>query len=582
KQEWSRRESPASITKPPTQRNGKTPAISDSLVAYLPNGQSQRSSIDEGVQQMYTDSGSLGSLSALSSQRSSFSRQAPTQVQRNMRELSMEISTAGGAEIRNRLRQVGDMPLWSAPVTRRSVSLLQNHVTGPEHLESIVEDGSGAHYRLPDAGTQSVGRGSRDRGTRPSGNMPVLSPRAPMYMPAYYAYLQGSSGAPTSWSRQGSSYFPGPANAVIGSPWQGPVPGSIQMSRSSIDAGTGSIWTAMGGSGSSALEQAKTIDPLQVDILYRLLYRLGILAVESDTEAVLPSFEYFVAHQDDDLSSYRIHRASTVSVGSMQHYSAASRDQQLQQAMTSLNGASSLPQMPESEMAAAAARDGTKTNPRTNAINESEVDNDKALNVEMRPTHATVSMPLGSPVGSPTFRSRSVSPSLVQSTLAAAMSLDRQAQSTSPRMHASLATVDDEQPSLHMAAMPEKDIPDMQLSLALNEPPVPLYLTEDMSQQHLVAILAMLVRQLECAVDVLDNRMHEDARAKRMSPMYTRNDSKMDGGIPSDGALQSALEQVSKESHGLASAGIEWTKEHVLSALESYLNRLMSSTHQPE
>ncbi|KAJ2114286.1 cysteinyl-tRNA synthetase, partial [Coemansia sp. RSA 922] len=298
KQEWSRRESPASISKSPNQR--KTP-ISDSLIPYH-NGQSQRSSIDEGMQ--YMDSTSLGSLSALSSQRSSFSRQPPTQVQRNMRELSMEISTAGGAEIRNRLRQVGDMPLWSAPVTRRSVSLLQNHVTGPEHLESIVEDS--ALYRIPDVGTQSMGRGSRDR-PRPSVNL--SSPRTPMYMPAYYAYLQGVSSS--GWSRQGSSYFTGSVNAT-GS--QGP--GTIQASRSSIDAGTGSLWTG------DVPEQVKTIDPLHVDMLYRLLYRLGILAVESDTEAVLPSFEYFVAHQDDDLSSYRIHRASTVSIGSIQHHGA--------------------------------------------------------------------------------------------------------------------------------------------------------------------------------------------------------------------------------------------------------------------
>ncbi|KAJ1893756.1 hypothetical protein LPJ71_007128, partial [Coemansia sp. S17] len=390
--------------------------------------------------------------------------------------------------IRNRLRQVGDMPLWSAPVTRRSVSLLQNHVTGPEHLESIVEDS--ALYRIPDVGTQSMGRGSRDR-PRPSVNL--SSPRTPMYMPAYYAYLQGVSSS--GWSRQGSSYFTGSVNAT-GS--QGP--GTIQASRSSIDAGTGSLWTG------DVPEQVKTIDPLHVDMLYRLLYRLGILAVESDTEAVLPSFEYFVAHQDDDLSSYRIHRASTVSIGSIQHHGA--RCQQPQ------NGG-----MPESELMP---------------------DN------EQRPT----------PVASPTFRSRSVSPSLVQSTMA--MSLNRQPPLTT-----------DEQP-----CVPEKDVPDMQLSIALNEPPVPLYLTEDMSQQHLVAILAMLVRQLECAVDVLDSRMQD----VRVSPPV-RNDSKMDGGITGDGALQNALEQVAKGNHGLDSVGIEWTKEHVLSALESYLNRLM---HQSE
>ncbi|KAJ2470951.1 hypothetical protein EV174_006033, partial [Coemansia sp. RSA 2320] len=83
----------------------------------------------------------------------------------------------------------------------------------------------------------------------------------------------------------------------------------------------------------------------------------------------------------------------------------------------------------------------------------------------------------------------------------------------------------------------------------------------------------MLVRQFECAVDALDNRMHEeDARAKRASTATTRNDSKMDGGavVATDGALQCALEQVSREGTGLGSVDIQWTKEHVLSALEAY------------
>ncbi|KAJ2703793.1 cysteinyl-tRNA synthetase [Coemansia sp. IMI 209128] len=577
KQDWSRRESPANASKSPNQRNGKTPAVADSLVPYIPNGQSQRSSMDDGVQHIYTDTGSLGSLSALSSQRSSFSRQAPAQVQRNMRELSMEISTAGGAEIRNRLRQVGDMPLWSAPITRRSISLLQSNVTGPEHLESIVEDGSGTLYRLPDAGTQSVGRGSRDRGARTSGTLPILSPRAPMYVPAYYAYLQGSSGASSSWSK-GSSYFSGPTSAAAGFPWQGPVPSGVQVSRSSIDTGTGSMWTGMGSSGGSAPEQTKTVDLLHVDMLYRLLYRLGILAVESDTEAVLPSFEYFVAHQGEDLSSYRIHRASTVSIGNMQHHSAAARCQQ-PQPLPPHNGASGLSQLFDPEMATS-ARDGGRAS--MCARHEGEADDGRAPDAETRPAQAAVPVPLDSPASSPIYRSRSVSPSLVQPTLAAAMTLNRQARSTSPLAQAPLATLGEEPALPEIAAMPEKNAPDMQLSLALNEPPVPLYLTEDMSQQHLVAILAMLVRQLECAVDVLDNRMHVgDVRAKKMSPASARNDSKMDGGISADGAFQNALEQVSKESHGLASAGIEWTKEHVLSALESYLSRLMA-THQSE
>ncbi|KAJ2877990.1 hypothetical protein IWW38_006434, partial [Coemansia aciculifera] len=324
---------------------------------------------------------------------------------------------------------------------------------------------------------------------------------------------------------QGSSYFTGPPAAAGGFPWQGPTPGAIQMSRSSIEPGAGSVWAGMSESGSAGLEQANKIDLVQVDMMYRLLYRLGILAVEPDTEAVLPSFDHFVAHHDANLASYRIHRASTVSAGSIQLYNAST--------------------------AAAAAK--SQRHAQVSEGELAEADEANPLPTAAAAAAAPILPSLAS--ASPDLRPRSVSPSLVQSTLAAARSLNRQAQSVSPSIQTPplAATVDDEcpPPLPYLANMPDKDALDMQLSLALNEPPVPLYLTEDMSQQHLVAILAMLVRQLECAVEVLDNRTHgEEARAKRASSVgggggTARNDSKMDSEInaANSSALQCALEQ---------------------------------------
>ncbi|KAJ2003700.1 cysteinyl-tRNA synthetase [Coemansia thaxteri] len=611
--EWSLRDQSATLPKPAKQRGGKSSTAADSFLTDMPNGQSQRSSIDEGLLHAYVESGSTGSRSALSSQRSSFSRQAPTQAQRNMRELSMEISTVGGAEIRNRLRQVGDMPLWSAPVTRRSVSLLQNHVSGPEQLESIVEDGSRALYSLPEpAGASAlVGRCSRDRGLRlPAQLSGMSSPRPPLYVP-YYAFMQGSSSTSSNWSKQASSYFSGPGGAT-GFPWQGATPGGLPLSRSSIDAVSGSMLTNPSSS-TSAPERLKDIDHLLLDMLYRLLYRLSILAAEPDAETVVqPSFEYFVAHQDSELSSYRIRRASTVSIGGIQHYGAAAKCQQQQP--RSAHPHSRLP----SSASQAPVADQQITAPSTGAVvcsvkpnmrlsicgNVSAADLDHSESEADAASSQQSKLPTtdNRPAVSPAFARRPSSPieaartsldgvgprseppSVVQPMPMSPALADRHAQSASPHLQPLPPPLagDNPVPSF-ISRMPDKDALDMQLSLALNEPPVPLYLTEDMSPQHLVAILAMLVRQFECAVDALDNRMNEeDARAKRASTATTRNDSKMDGGavVATDGALQCALEQVSREGTGLGSVGIQWTKEHVLSALEAYVSRL--ALQQPE
>ncbi|KAJ2722468.1 cysteinyl-tRNA synthetase [Coemansia sp. Benny D115] len=332
KSDWTTREPSITNAKLARQNiNSKalTNASSDNLSQSLPAPYSHRGSVDENLLLDYGDAmaGSRNG-SIIPSPRGSFNRGQPSQgQQRSMRELSVEFSaSASSADARSRMRQIGDMPLWSAPVSRRSVSMLQNRHGGLEQLESIGEDGTPYNpiYHGSETDGSSGSRGSKDRGVvrAPYGYPAPPSPRPVMFMPSYYAYLQNSNGGSPMWSRQGSfSYFSGQTPAV-GYPWQTSSQGGRQLSRGSVDTAMAAARANSAGRRLSYTSDVRMIDLVQLEMLYRIIYRLQILAVEPDTEMVLPSFEYFIMHRDDDLNSYRIHRASTVSIPSAPHPSA--------------------------------------------------------------------------------------------------------------------------------------------------------------------------------------------------------------------------------------------------------------------
>ncbi|KAJ1939647.1 hypothetical protein EC988_007257, partial [Linderina pennispora] len=185
------------------------------------------------------------------------------------------------------------------------------------------------------------------------------------------------------------------------------------------------------------------VDFVHLEILYRIAYRLSILATEPcQSSPVLPSFEYFLAHPDN--SPVRIHRASTISV----------------------TGAPS---------------------PR---------------------------------VASPVLFST----------------------------HASICSIEEVSDEDDVALPKHSDT--VAPALAMNEPPVPLFLSETMTMPHLIAILGMLVRQVECAVEAIERR----------SCHYDNHDS-----------LQTALAELAADPQGVES-GFEWTKEHVMRALAAYVS----------
>ncbi|KAJ2546163.1 hypothetical protein EV175_005702, partial [Coemansia sp. RSA 1933] len=512
---------------------------------------------------------------------------ATPQTQRLMRELSAEFGSSGGSDVRNRaVRQAADYPLWSTPLSRRSVSLLHNHAKAPDHLESIGEDSDGAAYR-PIRGMsalQEVPYNPSDRaGLRVpqtvSGMQSIMRPALYMQPSPHYPFIYGPSTAGTSsWSRQDSfSYFTGGPSTVSGYPSQVSVAGGRQFSRGSVDtvlamrAADGNVSSYIGSrsstySGGFPGADSRALDVVHIDALFKLAYRLNILAVETDTNTVLPSFEYFVARQADELASYRIHRASTVSVGSIPY-------SQLQAGKQAISTGRSAQVVNDEDALDVDTlnRDGTDKRPSITTypisseapatiaggaagslLLPSDNDSDRAKSTSPAPLAQPLPLPLRTVPMSHRY-TRSVSPA---------------AAPTTPLSN----VVPDPRVGHEIYSSGSHVLP---LQPALNEPPTPLYLSEAMSQQHLVAILAMVVRQFECAVDSLDDVRHttgtDNGGRIAASRSDMRNDSKMDEELSSAGAtLRYALEQVSNSSRGLDDAGFEWTQDHIVNALESY------------
>ncbi|KAJ1848269.1 hypothetical protein LPJ73_004018, partial [Coemansia sp. RSA 2703] len=164
-----------------------------------------------------------------------------------------------------------------------------------------------------------------------------------------------------------------------------------------------------------------------------------------------------------------------------------------------------------------------------------------------------------------TARPKSASPILSQQASSAASPKHRHTQSASTEV-----------PLKQLSEMSEKADQLMNIPLALNEPPIPLYLSEDMSPGHLLAVLAMLARQIECAVAALESRWGT-SDPETTSTIHAETDSnvKLDDEIVTDGALRLALQKVASENcSALSSSGFEWTQEDVVRALEAYANRI--------
>ncbi|KAJ1821286.1 cysteinyl-tRNA synthetase, partial [Coemansia sp. RSA 2598] len=552
KQDWASREASITNAKLTRQNGGSSSMSADGIPSrYTSAGQVQRDSIDEGSLLEYSESGSSShAQSALSSPRESFSKQGLAQTQqRTMRELSMELVAAPSkTDARSRMRQIGDMPLWSAPVTRRSVSLLQSQIPGPDRLESIGEDAAYLNddddeYLIPDAASPiAYGRGSKSR-TLSRVPSHATSPRPVMYMPPYYlSYLHGSTGTSPAWSRQGSVSYYGAQPLLPGQSTHGSFMGSRQHSRGSID--TALAVRSIGSSRSSV--DMRPVDLVHLDLLHRLIYRLQILAVESDTETVRPSFEFFIAHHAQSHYAVPVHRASTVSV-------------------------SAGPLVPRKALIENAQQ---RTESANTSLHKEDPGSSKELGAEI-PTAEIPSAALELPCAqqekaaqaSSGSRPRSASPTLIQNPMAASPPAHRHTQSAQPSV-----------PLSQLMEMAEKADQLMNIPLALNEPPVPLYLSEEMTPNHLLVILAMLVRQIECAVSALEDRHAKSDNQDETSQSpghFKRNDSKIDDEIVTDGALRLALEKVASEGcSGLSDREFEWTQEHVVRALEAYANQI--------
>ncbi|KAJ1773819.1 cysteinyl-tRNA synthetase [Coemansia sp. RSA 1843] len=574
KQDWSKRESAGGTgsSKYSKQMGGKGASASEGHALPLSNGHRYRRSIDEGSLRSSSEAASVYSTSSLSTPRDSFSKQgAAPQTQRLIREPSADIGSSSSTDIRNRARQAAEYAFWSTPLSRRSVSLLQNHAIGPDHLESIGEDSDGTVYR-PIQGMpalQEVPYNSSDRAVLrgPQAVSGMQSSMRPSFYlsPSYYPFLYGPSGTATAWSRQGSfSYFAGPST-VSGYPSQGSMTGGRQLSRGSVDTamairsanGNGSTYIGSGSSASSGVlpsVDSRASDVMQIDALFKLTYRLNILATEPDAYTVLPSFEYFVAHQADDLASYRIHRASTVSIASVPY------PPQLQTNSQPIpeNRSALLANDEHALSSSILRRDGTDKRPSITTY-------------PISPGTQSAAESISSVDSGREARARSTSPLLVQPALLHSEPLPhrhRHTRSVSPEVSTTplVGTLPD---SSHDYAM-RSGSHGLPLQPALNEPPTPLFLSEAMSQQHLISILAMIVRQFECAVDSLEAHV-DDSNHIIASHPDARNDSKMDERILGAGAaLRYALEQVANNSCSLEDSGFEWTQEHVLSALEFY------------
>ncbi|KAJ2711235.1 cysteinyl-tRNA synthetase, partial [Coemansia spiralis] len=284
------------------QRGSKASKSTESLTQSMASEYSgQRSSLDEGSLQACSESASPRALSALSSPRGSLSRKPPARLAQHHtpRELSLELG--GGATAAQ----------WQVPISRRSISLMHNYAGRSEQLGSIGEgDGS--------VGSYPSGRAARDYGGArpPPGVAAPPNMRMPLYLPPpYYPHGPGSFSEPQSWHRHGSSAYLNGLVMPTSHSWQMSSSKSRQLSRGSIDTamagrGTSTVF-GVGTSGRVSLEPG-VVDPVQLDMLFRLIYRLQILAVEPDGGPVQPSFECFVARQTDSLGSYRIHRGSAV------------------------------------------------------------------------------------------------------------------------------------------------------------------------------------------------------------------------------------------------------------------------------
>ncbi|KAJ1873743.1 cysteinyl-tRNA synthetase [Coemansia sp. RSA 990] len=574
KQEWSS----AGSSRLAKQRGNKAFKSTESLSPSMNSAHGgQRSSLDEGSLQAYSDVASPHALTALSSPREPATKQPLmlSKQQRLVRDLSLDLTAGANGDIRGVARQIDHAPLWSAPLARRSISLLHNYMGAPEQLESIGEDSGVTIYPGSEA-PYDFGRISKDYGmSRMPTNYPSTSSlRQPFYLPPpYYSY--GSMNGLNSWSRQGSAYLNGAQM------WQ-PLSRSQQASRGSIDPAMAVRSHSNVGLNSYSMVDGQFGDPRQLDMLYQLAYRLQILAAEPDTNAVLPSFHYFVAHQASDLASYRIHRASTVSVASGQHRPVlVSRASQLAKA-----AAMQKPNM-EDARTRSANPESSKPAPRfsissaEDAFDDVESPSNRQLlqkkdnELVMYPSPFTpataaeataASKSASAPVENKPqqLRPRSVSPTLTQPMPMHKSLMHRHTQSASP------ASQNMSSSTTRISELANQGI-EAPVPLALNEPPIPIYLYDGMSQQHMVAVLAMLTRQVECAVDALEMRMNAQDDPADIQ-MNKRNDSKM-GSVGADDSLKVALEFVAQDSQLSVASGFEWNADHVLKALEAYANR---------
>ncbi|KAJ2540294.1 cysteinyl-tRNA synthetase [Coemansia sp. RSA 1853] len=589
KQDWASRESSASGSRLAKQRGNKAFKSTESLTSSTNSVHGgQRSSLDEGSLQAYSESTSPRALAALSPPRDSVSRQAHAVQQRAMRDLSLDLATVTNGEMRRGVRQAGSAPLWSAPLSRRSVSLLNNYIGGSEQLESIGEDSAGGFYQIPE-GAYEAGRASREYGiSRVETNQSSSSSiRHPFYLPPpYHPHLQGYPGGLAAWSFQGSaSYLAGMA-----------IPGNMWQQRSASEGrhmSRGSVDTAMAIRGISSLASCSShvslgiyaVDAGQLDMLYRLTYRLQILATEPDPSMVLPSFQYFVAHQADDLASYRIQRSSTTSgSNSQQRPLVTSKSQQLRTANTAYRGGSDV-QAPVGEpvptqtprFSISSVEDmcddiGSPDNHIQSQKKEAALATYPAsVGTMTAPTLAPGMMPLAE---STEVRPRSVSPVLSQPAPIHKTLMHRHTQSASPvpqfsQPHTSASTS-------RISELVDRGIEAPAMS-ALNEPPIPLYLYEGMSHQHIIATLAMLARELECTVGAIEARMNSESSTVNEPGFKTsgRSDSKMDVEGCADDTLQKALWQTAQNSDKLeVPCGFEWNANHVMKALEAYASML--------
>ncbi|KAJ1943820.1 hypothetical protein FBU59_002789 [Linderina macrospora] len=217
------------------------------------------------------------------------------------------------------------------------------------------------------------------------------------------------------------------------------------------------------------------VDFVHLEILYRIAYRLGILGTEPcGSSPVLPSFDYFITRQADEVFAFKIHRASTISASNLPTLGSQRVSSPVSPQGLALRGAPSIGSIEEV---------AEETGNPVERLSESPV--------SLRTSSADHSTQVGP-------------------------------------------------------------------ALALNEPPVPLYLSEGMSQQHLIAILGMLVRQVECAVEAIEARNCFDT-----------------GGKPDLSLLKTALQQIAADPMAVEEhdSGFAWSKEHIAKALGEYASR---------